>query len=161
MNELSDIAKLAEEANKKAGYHTIEICGKQYRIKLMKSRAALAIALSIAKVIAPALAAWADSEKNKEFILPEEDNLYTEVALHLVNGLDKISVIDLVGHLTEGTECQGNIVDIDEDFKGNIGGLVKLVEFSLKENCGDFFITYLKEKGISLPSKQDAEKGEE
>lgn len=152
MNEFADIAKLAAEANKKAGIHSIEISGKTYEIKLMKSRAALAVALSLAKAVAPAIAAWADNGRKQDIILPEEDNMYTEVAIHLVSGLDKISVIELVGAITEGTQKpDGTIVDIDEEFKGNLGGLVQLLEYCLKENCGDFFIQYLKGKGIEVP----------
>lgn len=147
-----DIKKIAESALKKAGKHQIKIKDKTYTIKLLPATQALAVATQLFKVALPALGAWADGSKREGLVLPEEDSMFTEMAVLIVSQLEKVSVLDLVTLLSQDITCNGDDVDINEEFKGNLAGLLILLEFILKENCGPFMKEWLEAKGLSLPS---------
>lgn len=149
---MSDIKKIAASVTKEAGLHTITIKDKKYTIELLPARQALAIATELFKVVLPSFAAWGDASKREGLILPEDDNLYTEAAMLLVNQMDKISVADLVEVLTQNIYCNGEVIDVDKEFRGNIGGFLMLLEFIFKENIGPLFTDWLTAKGLSIPS---------
>lgn len=147
-----DIAKIAQATLEQAGVHSIKIKDSTYTIELLPATQALAVATQLLKVAAPALGAWADSKNKAELILPEENDTFAVIGSLLVGQLDKISVLDIVTLLTQNIKKNGEVINIDTEFRGNLGGLIAILEFILKENCGSFFTDYLQAKGLSLPS---------
>lgn len=158
---MNDIQKIAESSLTQAGYHSVTIKEKKYTIELLPATQALAIGMQIFKTVLPAFASWADSSEREDYILPEENSMYTEIALLLVNQLDKISVLDLVTVLTKDVYFNGAKVDIDNEFKGNIGGLLILLEFILKENIGPLLKDWFEEKGFKIPYFSDQRNNKE
>lgn len=146
------ISKIAENATKEAGLHSTTIKDKTYTIELLPATQALAIGLELFKTVLPSFAAWGDYVRKEEVILPEEDNIYTEVSMLLVNQADKLNSTDLVKVLTQKVYSNGVPVDVDREFMGNVGGLVILLEFIIKENIGPFFKEWLEKKGLIIPS---------
>jgi hypothetical protein len=149
---MNDIEKIAQSTLDQAGVHSTTIKGTVYNIDLLPATQSLAVATQLLKVCLPAIGAYFDGTKREGLILPEEDTLFADVSSLLVTQLDKVSILDLVTLLTQNIKKKGVVVDVDEEFKGNLGGLIALLEFVLKENCGSFFVDYLQNKGISLPS---------
>ena len=146
---MDDIQRIAQSTLAEAGVHSVDIKGKTYVIELLPATQAFAVAIQLSKVFLPAIGAIVDGNGKRDNILPEDDNLFTDAAVLLVGQLGNVSILDLVSLLTQKITVDGKAVDINEDFKGNLGGLVRLLEFVLKENCGDLFTDYLQAKGIS------------
>lgn len=151
----NDIKRLAQTALEGSGVHSVDIKGKTYTIELLPATQAFAVAIQLSKVFLPAIGALVDGTSKQGAILPEDDNLFTDAAVLLVGQMENISILDLVTLLTQKITVDGKAVNIDEDFKGNLGGLVRLLEYVLKENVGDFFIEYLQAKGISTQTLKD------
>lgn len=152
---MNDIQKIAESSLKQAGYHTITIRDKKYTIELLPATQALSIGMEIFKTLLPPMASWMDSKEKEQYVLPEENSMYTEVSLLLVNQLNKISVLDIVNILTKDVYHNGSKIDIDNEFKGNTAGLLVLLEFSLKENIGPLLQDWFEEKGFKIPFFSD------
>lgn len=153
---MDDISKIAQNALDQAGVHSITIKEKVYTIELLPATQSFAIATQLLKVFLPALGAWADGSKKEGLILPEENEMFAGMGLLLVGQMDKISILDIVTLLTQKIKCGGEVINVDNEFKGNLGGLVVLLEYILTQNCGSFFMDYLQAKGLSLPSLKNA-----
>ncbi len=148
----NDLERIKESVLQKAGIHEKTIGGKTYKITLLPATSALAVATQLMKLALPSIGAFVDGMKKEEITLPEDNMVFTEVATLFVQQLGQVSILDLAGLLLSNVTRDGVDVDVDVEFRGNLGGLVTLLEFSLKENCGDFFTEYLKEKDIDLPA---------
>lgn len=151
----NDIQKLSQGILSNAGVHSIQIKSKTYTIELMPATQAFAVATQLVKVVLPAMGAIFDGTKKQDMILPEDDNLFTDAAVLLVSGIDNVSVLQIIELLTQKITVDGVVISVDEEFKGNLGGFVLLLEFILKENVGDFFTEYLQGKGISMQSLKE------
>ena len=147
----SDITKIAEKTLQQAGHHSVVIGNKSYTIELLPATTALVVATELFKVCLPAFAAYGDSARKEGLVLPEEDNVFTESAMLLVSQMDKLSVLEVVETLTKKVYADSLPVDVDKEFKGNVGGLLMLLEFILRQNIGPLFQDWLAAKGISLP----------
>lgn len=158
----SEIAKIAADTMQKAGLHQVEIKDQMYTIELLPATTALAVATDLFKVAAPAFAAFFEGTERKDIVMPEEDNTYTQVAILLVNHMDKVSVLELVNIITSKVYKNSVPIDVDEEFKGNLGGLMILLEFILKENTGPLLKDWFEAKGLIAPfrSNQEQEKEE-
>lgn len=149
----NDIKNLANAIKKDAGLGNSIVIGEAtYTVELLPAKQAFVIATELFKVVAPALGSWADHQKNDGLLLPEEQNLFTEMAVLLTRQLDNLGVADILDVLTNKVYKDGTLVDVDKEFRGNVGGLFALVEFSLKANIGPLFTGWLAAKGLSLPS---------
>ncbi len=147
--QLSDIQRITQDTLATAGVHSVTIKGKTYTIELLPATQAFAVAVQLMKIALPTIGAIVDGTSKQSNVLPEDDNLFTDAAVHLVGQMENISVLDIVTLLTQKITVDGNPIDIDEEFKGSLGSFVRLLEFILKENCGSFFTEYLEAKGIS------------
>jgi hypothetical protein len=148
----NEIANIASSIKSKAGFVDKEINGKRYTIKLLPARNGIVIGTQLIKTFLPALAAYADGAKKSQLVMPEDDNIWTSVAMLLVNQMDKINVLDIIDILLENLSENGSSVKWDDAFVGNYSGLLQIIEFTMKENFGDFFTNYLSQKGINLDS---------
>lgn len=147
--ELGDIAGgvLASK-----GYKVKTIDGDVYAIKLMPATQGLSLALNLIKIFLPSLGAWADGEKKEQFILPEDNQMFSEVAMLLVSQMDKVDLSAVVRSLLNGVLYNNEQVDFDKHFSAKYDELIELVEFAMRENFGSFFTNYLRRKGIDLGS---------
>ena len=145
-----EIQDIANNALAQKGYKTINIDGDMYAIKLLPATQGLGLALNLIKIFLPSLGAWADGEKREGLILPEDDSMFSEIAMLLVSQMDKIDLAGVVKSLLNGLMVNNQSIDFDTHFSGNYEALVELVEVAMKENFGSFFTNYLRKKGIGL-----------
>lgn len=135
---MSDLKKFAEAAKQKLGVESVEIGGKKYEIELLPARQAALLGAEILKLILPSIGALKDGANRGYYVLPEDDTLYTEASILLVNQMSKVNVADIIEVLTSNVKCHGQEVDIDTEFRGNVAGLIKLIKFALEKNIGPF-----------------------
>jgi hypothetical protein len=144
-------ATLAEE-----GYVVTDIKGKQYSIKLLPAMQGVALANRIIRAVMPAIGAWFDGDKKEDFILPEDNNMFTEIALLLSSKLEDVGLEEIIKALCAGLKCNGEVVDFDSHFRANYSSLLLVIETAMKENFGSFFTEYLGAKGVSLQEVKGA-----
>lgn len=132
------------------GYKGVAIEGKVYSVKLLPATQGLGLALKLIKTFLPTLGAWADGEKKEGLILPEDNSMFSEMAILLVSQLDKVDIGLVVKQLLDGALVDNEGLDFETYFSANYSTLIELVEFAMKENFGDFFTNYLRKKGIDL-----------
>jgi hypothetical protein len=147
---MSEIQNIANDVMAKQGYKQIMLDEGMYAIKLLPSTQGIALALNLIRVFLPSIGAWADGEKKEGLILPEDNSMFSEVAMLLVGQMDRIDLSDVIKTLVGNTLLNNQPINFEEHFVGNYGTLIELVEFALKENFGSFFTTYLRKKGIVL-----------
>lgn len=139
-----------------SGFKTVEINGKSYTYELMDSYPALLVGGALLETFLPAFGAIGDGIRKKDMIMPEEDNIMSEIALQLATSMGKTNLVDIVKQLLFNVTCGSTSVkDISKHFKGNLSGMILLVEDALKENFGELFLGYCKAKGFDLPSLKD------
>jgi hypothetical protein len=158
---MSELSNIKDNVYKEQGLKEITIKNNTYTIQLLPAYEGFAIGMEIIKTLLPAFGAFLDNEQKGEFILPEENSLFSEVALLLVSQIDKLNITDIVSRLLRSAKCDGEDFSVDEKFRGRYSALLSLVEFSLKENFSDFFTEYLKERGLKIRSLGAILTGEE
>lgn len=132
-----------------------KIIGDQtYAIVLLPARKAFKIGTEILQMVAPVIGALLDDDKNQD-IRFEGSTLFTEIALHIVNHINSDKLLSICDTLLAEVYKGSQQVDIDNEFKGKLPKMVTLLEFALKENFGDFFTSYFKEKGFEIPSLEE------
>jgi len=154
---MSQLDTIYNNAYSEAGIRELRLKDKtgkerRYSIRLLGGYTAFAVGLELITVFLPALGSYVDSEKKSDFILPEENAMFSEIALLLVRQMDQINLIKIAQGLLADMTCDGQPVDADAHFKGNLSGFIKVLEFTLKENFSDFFTDYLMEKGLKIRS---------
>ena len=133
-----------------AGQRQKAINGRNYSIILLPATRGLTVSNRLVKSLGPAIGVLLDNSKVKEVLFPEEQSMFTDMAIALVRQLDELDLENTIKELLNGCACNGQPLDFDKHFAGNYGELVAVVEFALKENFGDFFTTYLKAKGLEI-----------
>ena len=149
---MNSVQGVADAVYAKAGIRNITLGGNTYSIKLLSAFKGFAVGMKLIKTCLPALGAYFDSDKREEYMLPEEESLFTEMALLLVTQTDKLDIEDIIETITKDSLCNGTPIDVDEHFRGDLKNFMELLQFSLKENFGGLFTDFLKEKGLSLPT---------
>lgn len=135
---MSDLNKFAQQAKEKAGLNTVEINGKKYDIELLPARQSAMIGLELVKLILPSFGVWVDSKSKEEFVLPEENDMFAEAAMLLVSQMGKVNIADIIDLLTKNVTRDGNPVDVDVEFRGDVAGLMQLIKYALEKNIGPF-----------------------
>ena len=147
---MDNISAIADSVMVEEGYTLKEINGDVYRLKMLPAMQGVSLAKRILKAVVPLIGMWADGEKKEEFILPEEDDLFTELALLFTSKVDELNVEEVISALMNELTCNGVEVDFNTHFRKNYCNLLLLLEESIKENFGSFFVDYLKAKGINF-----------
>ena len=150
--DTGNVRGFAEQYKDAEGYRTTEIGGRKYTIRLLSAYTAFVTGMQLVKTFLPALGGLLDGEGRKDLVLPEDDALFTETAMLLVNQMDRVDLVDVIQHLVKDAQCEGATISVDSHFRGNISGFISLIEFALRENFSDFFTGFLKEKGLGLQS---------
>ncbi len=149
---MSEVQQMAAQFATQAGQHNITVGGNHYTIKLLPTSIAIKTGMELFEAFLPALGAFGDNQKNKDFILPEEDMIFTEIAVHLSKGLGKTDVVTLFKQLLEGAYVNNQPLEYETQFAGKLGDLRKLVTFALKENFSELFTGTLKDMGLEIPT---------
>lgn len=149
---VNQIQQIADNISELSGYKKIQIGRYIYSVKLLPASAGFSVATNLIKTFLPVLGSWADAHERKGLVLPEDDSVYSEMAILLCTQLDKIDPIVIVQTLLSDALVNGKQFNFDDQFRANYSDLVSLIEFALKENFGDFFTVYLQGKGIKLNS---------
>lgn len=147
---MSEVQEIANDLMAQQGYKQIMLDEGMYAIKLLPSTQGIGLAFNLIRVFLPSIGAWADGEKKEGLILPEDNSMFSEVAMLLVGQMDRIDLSQVIKTLVGNTLLNSQPIDFEKHFVGNYGSLVELVEFALKENFGSFFTSYLRKKGIVL-----------
>lgn len=141
-----------ENAKKASGIHQHEINGNLYSIKLLPASVGLGVGTKLIKMFAPVIGIVADNSNEEKFVIPEDNNFFFEASTVLVNSMDEDSVVEMVRLLLADLSYNGVTVDFDTHFRSKYGELFAVLEVALKENFGDFLVSYLKAKGLEIPS---------
>lgn len=114
------------------------INGRKYQIQLLPALKAVGMAKTLSKVVLPALGGTIDGMRDDGFNgVPKT---FTDLALVICTQLDGLDLEDIIQSLLEGCSCDGtDVVDLDSHFQGELGELVGVLEFALKENFSSFF----------------------
>lgn len=150
---------LFEQELKKAGGRQKVIGENTYSIKLLPATVGLKLGNQMIKGLAPVIAVLADNSMGNgavsvkgDALVMEEQTLFTDMAVALVRQLDELDAVLIIKSLLFEASCNGQPIDFDNHFMGRYGELISIVEYALKENFGDFFIEYLKGKGLEIPT---------
>ncbi len=149
---MNEINQIATDVMAQQGYKQIMLEEGMYAIKLLPSTQGIGLAFNLIRVFLPSIGAWADGEKKEGLILPEDNSMFSEVAMLLVGQMDRIDLSQVIKTLVGTALLNNQPIDFEKHFVGNYGSLIELVEFALKENFGSFFTSYLRKKGIDLGS---------
>lgn len=152
VQHFNPVQQIANQIDEAAGYKKIQIGNKVYSIRLLPASVGFSVATNLIKTFLPVLGSYADANGRKGLVLPEDDSVFSEMAILLCSQLDKIDPLILVQQLLADSLVNGKQFNFDDQFRANYSDLIKLIEFALKENFGDFFTGYLQEKGIKLGS---------
>ena len=146
----SELDSIAQNVFAQRGYRITLIGGDSYAVKLLPAGRGMALSMNLIKLFLPSIATWADGVKREDFVMPEDVNVFSDAAILLVGQLDQFDIEGTISALMEGLMCNNEAVDWNDAFRGRYTELVEILEFSLKENFGDFFTNYLRKKGIDL-----------
>lgn len=147
---MDNVQDIANDVMAKQGYKQVMLDEGMYAIKLLPSTQGIGLAFNLIRVFLPSVGAWADGEKKEGLILPEDNSMFSEVAMLLVGQMDKIDLSQVIKTLCGNALLNNQPIDFEKHFVGNYGSLISLVEFALAENFGSFFTSYLRKKGINI-----------
>jgi hypothetical protein len=119
-------------------FRSKEINGKRYQITLLPALKAVGMAKTLSKVILPAIGGAIDGVRDDGLNGPPRN--FTDLALTLCTQLEDLDLDNLINTLMQGVMCEGKEVrDINTHFQGELGELVAVLEFALRENFSSFF----------------------
>lgn len=143
---------ILNNAKKMSGTHQFELDGNAYSLQLLPASKGFSIGMELIKIAAPIVGVFADKSQTEDAMFPEDNDMFFEASSILVSGMDKINVGNIVQELLSDLRCNGEVVNFDIHFRANYGTLIAILEVALKENFSDFFSSYLKAKGLEIPS---------
>lgn len=128
--------------------NTTTIGDKEYTIKLLKGSDSITMLNDLTKRVGPSIGAALDRLQHDP--LDGSPTTFTEIMVHFVRNLDSDTLLNYTKDLLSGAKVNGQPLDIDVEFEGNMGGWIKLVAFALKENFGGSFGEGWEKKGQDL-----------
>ena len=145
-----DFSTLDQEALVREGYVSKTIDGVVYSAKLIPAIQGVALGNRLIQAALPAIGAWKDGVDKADTVSPEEESMYTDIAILISTKLGDLGVEDIFLTLTNEMKVDGLNIDFDSQFRGKYDVLLEVITFCIKENFGDFFTSFLKNKGIDL-----------
>lgn len=135
------------------GVRETTINNKKFSLTLLPADEGLAVFIKLITLFGPSIASIADSARTEEYTMPEDDDVITQAVLHLVAKMSDIpDVIKLIMTLTREVKVDGKPIDFADYFKGNYGEMALVIEWCLMENFKDAFTSWLKAKGLPIPT---------
>ena len=130
----------------------IELDGKYYEVMPLGGFDSLTALFRFKQILLPAVGTVIDNIKETDNMLPEHNDLFSKGILYLLDGLHRADVIGLIKKLTEDVKVDGEKVDIDVEFTGDLANFLLLAEFAIRLNFEKAFIDWLDKKGFTIPS---------
>lgn len=119
-------------------FRTKEVNGKDYQISVLPALKAIGMARKLSKVLLPILGGTIDGMRDEG--LTATSSTFSDIAMTLVEQLDGLDLENTIKQLCKGLTCNGKEVrDLDSHFQGELGELVGVLEFALRENFSSFF----------------------
>jgi hypothetical protein len=145
---------ILQNAKKASGTHQFQLndSGSFYTMQLLPATTGLSIGLELIKMAAPVLGILADSSDEENTLISNDSTMFFEASTVLVSSMGDIDTVNLVKILLNELKFNGTEVVFDTHFRANYGELIAVLEVSLRENFGDFFTSYLKAKGLEIPT---------
>ena len=146
--------QIIQDAVAQSGFKETIVNNKQYKVLLLPATRGLTIGQKLVKLVLPLFGILEDNNDEDKF-LGEDKTLFTDLSIMVVRSMDDIDMVNTIKELLTGCYCNGQLVEFDTHFAANYGELIAVVEFALKENFGDFFTSYLKAKGLPIPTLRE------
>lgn len=151
---------LIQKAATAIGMKELIINDKVYSTKLLPACEGIVVFNELLALFGPTIASIADNMNNEDFILPEDDQLFTKAVMLLVQSMGQSDVLKIIKVITRDVSCNGigvgcdgvNTIEFDNHYAGNYGELALVLEWCLKENFKDAFTLLLKAKGLEIPT---------
>jgi hypothetical protein len=119
-------------------YRKQTINEREYQISMLPALKAVGMGRTLAKVLLPAIGGAIDGLRDDGIM--GTPSTFTDLAVTLCTQLDDLDLDNLILTLTKGLTCEGNEVkDINTHFQGDLGELIAVLEFALRENFSSFF----------------------
>lgn len=112
--------------------------GKKYEVTLLTTSRAFITGQKLLKLSLPSMGAAVDGM----FFADEfaDNQTWAAVAIHMLRQMDDLDLIEIVKELLEHLTVDGQPVDFETYFRGNLGSLVTSLELALMENYSSLFI---------------------
>lgn len=137
----------------KSGFKQITIGQHTYMYEVLPAFPSLQVGSKLIKLLLPSISAAADAWEREKYIAPEESSFFSEISMRILDGLDKIDIVEVVQQLLFNVSCDGKkIQDVSKHFQGDVSTLLLILEDVVKENFGEYFLGYMEKKGLSIPS---------
>lgn len=140
---------IAQQAAMMSPMRQTNIEGKTYSIMLLSAIKGMTIGQKLIEAFSPAAGIVFDKSQEEDSLF-NENTTFRDIAVAITARLDRLDMPNTVRDLFQGLACNGQQVNFDEHFRGNLGEMLLVLEFALKENFGDFFTKYLKAKGLEI-----------
>jgi hypothetical protein len=114
------------------GMVTKEIAGEQYTLKLMSATDAIITGQELLKLIAVPFGSAYDSGLLEDEL--KDMDMGKNIAMSLVSSLGKVDVITLIKRLVHGLQKNGQPIDFDVFFRGDLGKLPVFLSWSIEAN---------------------------
>ena len=119
-------------------YRKETIDDKEYQITMLPALKAVGMAKTLSKVLLPAIGGTIDGLRDDGF--NGAPKTFTELAMTLCTQLDDLDLDAMILTLTKGLVVDGvEVKNVDDFFRGDINGLISVMEFALRSNFSDFF----------------------
>ena len=141
-----------QQAFTNAGQREKQIDGKTYSLQLLPASTGLAIFFDLVELFGTSIANIADSVRNEDVMLPEEMLTFTHATQLFITNMGNKDMMAIIQALVSKVHCNGQPIDFDTHFAGRYGELAVVIEWVLKENFKDAFTSWLREKGLEIPS---------
>lgn len=115
----------------------IELDGVRYEVQLLSTSSSFTTGQELVTLIAPSLGAAADGFFSSN---PDESKMtFAEVAILLIGQMGDVDILNIIKLQLAGATADGILIDFETHFRGNLGQLVNLLEFTMKENYSGLF----------------------
>jgi len=138
--------------NSDLGIAERSIGNHRFKIELLPCGPAGEVFLELLDILGPTIGVAIDKFRNLDYVTPEDDTSLAEVFSTLTSKMVRAEFNSVVDILLKDCTIDGAPFDKNTHLRGEFQTYVGLVSFALEENFLDFFIGYLKELGLEIPS---------
>jgi hypothetical protein len=125
------------------------IDGKQYVMFLVDARDGFRVVAEMLRLVLPVVAVVLDD--NSEDIRLEESDFFSKIAAHICLNLDAENLVQIVDKMFDGMYCGNDRMESwGTHFAGQYYSLIKVLEWTLRENFAADFIAAFKERGLEI-----------
>lgn len=135
-----------------------------YELILLNTSRAFITGQKILKLSLPSAGVAADGLMGSDEF--SENDTFTSMAMFILRQMDEVDILEIIKELLEGLKADGEVVDFEKYFRGDIGLLVEVIEFALRSNYSSLFtgsnltkklMTFMREFQILPPQNETSE----